>query len=124
MLEGLIGRGAALADFDGDGDLDVAINQIAGPAVLLRNEGGPGAAIVVAPDPPLPGTLVIAELTDGSQLRGEVYAGSSYLSSHQPAVHFGLGDGAAITVTVRWPDGTVRSVTDPSGVLVVVPREE
>ena len=33
-----LGQGSALADYDNDGDLDVAINQIAGPLLLLRND--------------------------------------------------------------------------------------
>ncbi len=121
---GLIGRRAALADFDADGDLDVAINQIAGPAVVLRNDGAPGAGLVIAPEPPSPGTTVTVELSDGSRLRGELYAGSSYLSSHEPRLHFGLGEATAVTVTVTWPDGAESIVTGVSGVVVEVFRAD
>ena len=112
----LLGRGAGVADFDNDGDLDVAINQVAGPAVLLRNDGEPGHWLQVAPQPPLPGTVVTVALPDGRILRRELYAGSSYISTEAPRLHFGLGVYDRVSrVTVRWPDGHTVTWTDVSG---------
>ena len=101
-----LSRGAALADFDDDGDLDIAINQIAGPAVLLRNESPPGSHLTVVAEPATPGTRANVLLSDGRVLEREIIAGSSYLSSEDPRLHFGLGSETIVQVTVTWPDGT------------------
>jgi hypothetical protein len=55
----------------------------------------------------------------------EVHAGSSYLSSEDPRVHFGLGAYTAVNeVSVRYPDGTVRTLRDVGAVdrIVTVTR--
>ena len=54
-------------------------------------------------------------LPDGRQLIREWHAGSSYLSSEDPRLHFGLGDVAVADVEVRWGNGRV---TDLEGVSV------
>jgi hypothetical protein len=109
----VIGRGLAAADYDNDGDLDVAINSIAGPLVLLQNRGATGHWLEVQVDPFAPGTVVTAVLPNGRTLVREVQAGSSYLSSEDPRVHFGLGEATQVTgLTVRLPDGRETRLTD------------
>lgn len=120
----LLARGSALADFDNDGDLDMAINSIAGPAALLRNDHPAGAWLQVGFDRVRPGTVVAATLPDGSRLVREVHAGGSYLSSDDPRLHFGLGDhGLASRLEVRWPDGrrTILEDVAAGSVLRVAP---
>jgi hypothetical protein len=108
-----LGRGAAVADYDNDGDLDVAIATIGGPIVLLRNTGAGGHWLIVDPMAPAPGAVVTIELADGTSLRRELIAGSSYLSSEDPRAHFGLGTAEVVaSVTVVWPDGSRRTHTD------------
>ncbi len=85
------GRGLAAADYDNDGRVDVAINSIGGPLVLLRNESKAGNWLEVNVRPFSPGAVVTAVLPDGRRIVREVQAGSSYLSSEDPRVHFGLG---------------------------------
>jgi enediyne biosynthesis protein E4 len=46
-------------------------------------------------------------VSDGSSQTREVKAGSSYLSSEDPRLHFGLGTETVRSLTVRRPDGTV-----------------
>ena len=52
-------------------------------------------------------------LPDGRRLVREVQAGSSYLSSEDPRVHFGLGQATTVReLVVRYPDGKVRRLTN------------
>ena len=100
------GRGLATADYDNDGDVDVAINSIGGRLLLLRNDGARGHWLEVRLRAFAPGTVVTAVLPDGRRLVREVLAGSSYLSSEDPRVHFGLGDARRVKeLRVRFPDG-------------------
>ena len=109
----ILGRGSAVADYDNDGDLDIGINTIGGDLVLLENAGAAGNWLVVDLDGFFPGTMVTATLPNGTTLRRELHAGSSYLSSEDPRLHFGLGDAdRVVELVVRWPDGTTTVVPD------------
>ena len=106
-------RGSAAADFDNDGDLDVAINSIGGPLVLLENTGTEGTWLEVSLGRFAPGAQVSVRLPGGTELTREIQAGSSYLSSADSRTHFGLGDATVVDrVVVRWPDGQETSVDD------------
>ena len=59
-----------------------------------------------------PGAVVTALLPDGRRLSRDVQAGSSYLSSEDPRVHFGLGTATRVKqLVVRWPGGKVSRLT-------------
>ncbi len=104
-IEPLLSRGSALADYDNDGDLDMAISTIGGRLALMRNETEGQHWLTVDLQGFYPGTIVKAQLPDGRELLCEVKAGSSYLSSEDPRCNFGLGPASEILVLeVHWPD--------------------
>jgi hypothetical protein len=100
------GRGVAAADYDNDGQVDIAVNSVGGRLVLLHGTGAKGHWLEVSLGRFAPGAVVTAVLPDGRRLVQEVHAGSSYLSSEDPRAHFGLGKAARVAeLTVRYPDG-------------------
>jgi Na+-translocating ferredoxin:NAD+ oxidoreductase RnfD subunit len=102
------GRGLAAADYDNDGRVDFAVNSIGGRLMLFHNTGAEGNWLEVSLIKFSPGARVTAVLPDGRSLVREVQAGSSYLSSEDPRIHFGLGGVTRLkALVVRWPDGTV-----------------
>jgi hypothetical protein len=106
-----ISRGLAIGDLDGDGDGDLLLSNGQGPARIYRNDAprrGRGLRLE-AWDPRLgrlaEGAVVVAELGD-RRLRRVQGRGSSYLSSSEPTMLFGLGEAARTDrFVVRWPDG-------------------
>jgi len=111
----IVGRGSAVADYDNDGDFDIAVSSSGGALQLLRNDGKHGNWIGFAlvgrkSNRGGIGARVTLETDRGRQMR-EVRAGESYLSSSDPRVHFGLGASTAVkSVEIRWPSGVVQKV--------------
>ena len=102
-----VARGLAAADFDNDGDPDLAINTVSGKLVLLRTTGRRGHWLQVAVEPFAPGVVVEVALPGGRTLVRELHEGSSYLSSEDPRLLFGLGSVDRVkAITVIHPDGT------------------
>ncbi|MCB1032348.1 MAG: CRTAC1 family protein [Acidobacteria bacterium] len=132
-------RGIAIADFDHDGDLDIAVNHNTGdrplapqgPAVLLRNDVGSARSWLSVE---LRGTQsnrdgVGAQVTveaGGLHLLRQAEAGSSYASQQSSRLHFGLGEATVVDrLTVRWPSGVTETFEDlPARSRVRIVEEE
>jgi hypothetical protein len=113
----LMARGSAMADYDNDGDLDVAVNAIGQPVTLLQNNANDmhtgGNWLQISTTSGEPGVRATVTLPDGRRLVRECRAGSSYLASEDPRLHFGLGDLRMVPeVTVRWADGSRTTLTN------------
>jgi enediyne biosynthesis protein E4 len=113
-----VGRGLAVADFDNDGFLDVAISSLGRKAVLLRNRGvskanwieiraegttsnrfGLGATVRVQ----TPGTLQVREINNAA----------SYQSANDIRLHVGLGAAKSIPqIEILWPSGIRQILED------------
>jgi len=104
-------RGLAIGDYDNDGDLDVLITALDAPPILLRNDSPGGAWITIVCEIPGRGTdpigTVVTLTAGGRSQRRDIASGDSYMSSHDPRPHFGLGGAETVDrIDVRWPDGT------------------
>ncbi|MFQ5737529.1 MAG: FG-GAP-like repeat-containing protein [Acidobacteriota bacterium] len=110
-----VGRGAAFADYDDDGDVDVLVVNQAGPVQLLRNEGGNSSnwlkVRLHSSSRNHFGLGAIIQLTAGGKRQTQqLNAQPSYLSQGPAEAHFGLGAlTVAEKVVVTFPSG--RTVT-------------
>jgi hypothetical protein len=112
-----MGRGAAFADYDNDGDPDIVINNLASPAVLLRNDNDSANHALVlrlvgrAGNRDGIGAKVTVTAAGRRQVAQKRSAGG-YLSQNDPRLFFGLGPATrAERVEIVWPSGR-RQVLD------------
>jgi hypothetical protein len=105
------GRGAAFADFDNDGDIDVIVNNMNATPDFFRLDLRGGAhwttlkLVGTRSNRNAIGARVTLSGADGTQVQ-EVRGGGSYFSQNDLRVHFGLGQSTRVErIGVRWPDG-------------------
>ena len=107
----IVGRGAASADLDGDGDQDIVLTQINGPPLLLRNDQTTGRRWLhvnlrqSGGNPRGIGAWV--QLTLGGKIQQrQIMPTCSYLSQVPPVAVFGLGNEDLVDeLAITWPDG-------------------
>lgn len=114
----LVARGAAYADYDRDGDLDVLVTTNNGPAHLYRNDGGNANSHLRLQFEGSPsnrngiGAEVTVNSPSGQQWR-TVRTGSSYCSQSELPLTFGLNQDLEInSIAVKWPSGQLRTYQD------------
>lgn len=112
-FEPRVSRGAAAADFDNDGDLDLFVTHLNDYPALYRNDAATGNWLGVAVKGQSSnrdgiGTRVVVHSGGRQQVR-IAHRGSSFLSSEDPRLHFGLGTTSIVdSLTVYWPAGGVQ----------------
>jgi hypothetical protein len=111
-----VSRGAAVGDFDNDGDLDVLVNNNGEPAQLLRNDGGNAnhwlEIFLIGTKSNRDAVGARVKLTAGDwTLYEQRKGGMSYQSAQDPRLHFGLGAHAIVdALEVVWPSGAVTKL--------------
>ena len=117
LQQPMVARGAAYADYDNDGDLDVLMTSNGGAPRLLRNDGGNTNNLLrvktVGTESNRDGIGARVEVTVAGQSRWQmVKTGSSYASQSEVPLTFGLGNQASVErLRVIWPSGQVDEVT-------------
>jgi hypothetical protein len=126
----IMGRGAAHADFDGDGDVDIVVATLNGPALLFRNDGATRSnwlrVRTSGSRSNRNGIGAVVRVTSASGTQSQtVRSGSSYASQSELALTFGLGRDPRVTaLEVRWPSGKTQALGDLAPNQVVAIDEE
>ncbi len=125
-----VSRGAAVGDFDNDGDLDILVNNNGEAPQLLRNDGGNAnhwiQIFLIGTKSNRDGVgarikLVAGDLVLYDQRKG----GMSYQSAQDPRLHFGLGHRLVVdSLQVVWPSGSATTLQSVKADQVITIKEE
>jgi hypothetical protein len=125
-----VARGAAYADIDNDGYLDVLISTNAGPAYLFHNEGGTNHSLrfkLVGTKSNRDGIGAVLRMSSENGQQHQVKmlrSGSSYLSQSELVITFGLGSQVkADMVEIEWPSGQVDKLANVNAGQTVTVQE-
>jgi hypothetical protein len=110
-------RGIAYGDVNGDGAMDIVVqNRDALPYLLINQNPGGGGFVKLQLRNTF-GALVqdgVVRFTLGAtKMRREVRTSGGFCSAHDPTLHIGIGNAQSITdVEITWPDGTKQEIVD------------
>jgi hypothetical protein len=126
----IVARGAAYADYDHDGDLDLLVTTNHGPAYLYRNDGGNSnkwlcvRLVGTKSNRDGIGAVVRVESASGKQW-SMVHSGGSYCSQSDLALTFGLGKDPLVTaLEIEWPSGTKQRLANLASNQLLTIQEE
>jgi len=118
FMKPVAGRGSAVADFDNDGDLDIAISVSGTYPQLLRNDGGNAnnwlEVMLIGSKSNRDGVGAALKLVSNGFIQHQQRKGGmGYMSAQDPRVHFGLGLRKTIDLLeITWPTGTADKLTN------------
>ncbi len=125
-----VGRGAAYADINNDGRLDLLLSTNGGPVYLFRNEAFGAATAnrslrikLIGTKSNRDGLGATVKLTAGGEMQTQMLrSGSSYLSASELVLTFGLGPrDKADSIEIRWPSGQIDRLSSvPAGATITV----
>ena len=121
-------RGCAFGDIDNDGDVDVLVWNMNEPPSLLRNDvtsGGHWVKVLLVgtkSNRSAIGARVTVHYGNRRQVQ-EVMAQSSFYSSNDRRLHFGLGPETRADLVVRWPNGTIENLSNVAADQLLVVQE-
>jgi hypothetical protein len=121
-------RGCAFGDFDNDGDVDILIVNLNEPPSLLRNDLRGNnhwlklKLVGTKSNRSAIGTRVTCHY-GGKRQAQELVAQSSFYSSNDPRLHFGLGSAATADLEIRWPSRTKQMLKNVKADQILTIRE-
>ncbi len=113
-----VSRGAAFGDLDNDGNIDIVVEDLDGPPMILKNMGDKSnhwitLELGAKQGNPLAIGARIKATTGKIVQTEEIRSGGSYLSQNDLRIHFGLGKATRVdSIEIRWNSGKVETIKD------------
>jgi hypothetical protein len=124
-----VSRGAAIGDFDNDGDLDILINNCGQAPQLLRNDGGNAnhwlEILLIGTKSNRDGVGARVKVTAGDLIRyDQRKGGMSYQSAQDPRLHFGLSQRSSVdSIEIVWSSGSVTKLANVKADQIIAVKE-